>query len=212
LPSLRRCRRAFKVLARLKPLIEAAQGGLAAETLAPQYDSLLAGANIAPAVPGQVVHLADSEVQVYRSRIHQILFCALLGAAVVDTLNIFLPNLPVIVLNTLLSALVAIAVLVALVKQHQTDLKPAVRVLTWCAAVYVGLGYLAGYVIMMAVIPAHGFDGTQWGYLKGLSELKPFETAWWLGVLVTSAAFSGIFGLLGLRMLREHWREKQPAA
>ena len=46
LPSLRRRRNAEKVLARLKPLIEAAQGSTAAETVAPQYAAQIGRAHV----------------------------------------------------------------------------------------------------------------------------------------------------------------------
>jgi hypothetical protein len=212
LPSLRRRRNAERVLARIKPLIEAAQGPLPPETLTPQYDSLLANAKVVPAAPGQFVRMADPEMQTYRSRVHKILYCTLLADAVSTLINLFLPSLPVVLLNTLLGALVSGALIIALVKQYQTDLKPAVRLLTWLAAAYVVVGYLASFVVMMTVIPSHGFDGTQWGYLKGLAELKPFETPWWLGVLLVNTVLSGIFGAAGLLLLREHWRQKQSAA
>jgi hypothetical protein len=209
LPSLRRYRRAVKVLARIKPLIETAQGSLKAETLAPQYDALLAEANATTAEPGQVTRWEKSSVEPYRSRVHQILFITLLAEALMDLLHIFLPGLPVVLLNTVVGVVMCFAVITALVKQHQTDLKPAVRLLTWAAAVYVGLSYLVGYVIMMVVSTQQHLDGTQWGYLKGLAKLKPLEMTWLLGVLVVSAAISSILGAIGLLLLRDHWREKQ---
>lgn len=212
LPSLRRRRNAEKVLARLKPLIESAQGGLPREALAPQYDVLLAGANAVSAVPGEVMRVMDAELQPYRSRIHVVLFCALLTEAFADLLNIFLPSLPVVVLNTLVGVLLGGSVVIALVKQHQTDLKPAVRVLTWASAVYVGLGYLASYVTMIAITPARRLDGTQWGYLKALAELKPLETPALMVVLLVSAIIAGLFGAIGLLFLRDHWRSKASAA
>jgi hypothetical protein len=193
-------------------LVAAAQGDLSPETLAPQYDALLASANVAPAIPGQVVHMVDHELRPYRSRVHLILFCTLLAEAFADLLNIFLPSLPVIVLNTLIGAALAIALLIALIRQHQTDLKPAVRALTWVSAVYVGLGYVASYVIMMVIAPAHKLDGTEWGYLKALSELKPLETPGLMVVLLVSTIIAGLLGVFGLFFLREHWRERTPPA
>ena len=203
LPSLRRRRNAEKVLARLKPLIEAAQGSTAAETVAPQYAALLADAHAQPATPGQFSRLADPALTAYRSRAHQILFIALLADAVASTLNILLPGVPAVLVNVITGAALAGAVVIALVKQHQTDLKAAVRVLTWVAGGFVGLGYLAGYIIMIVMVQGQRMDGTQWGMIKAMAELQPFETPWWLGFLAVTAALSGLLGVTGLMLLRQ---------
>ena len=96
LPSLRRRRNAEKVLSRLKPLIDSAQGSISAEKVAPQY--------AAPARAGQRRGVCARpgfacgrrrQVNVYRGRWHQILFIALLAEALGNTLNIFLPCMPI---------------------------------------------------------------------------------------------------------------------
>ena len=212
LPSLGRRRNAEKVLARIRPLIESAQGSATAESLASQYAALLANAHAAPAAPGQFSRVADPALRVYRSRAHQVLFGALLADAVADVLNILLPSIPVVLLNMLTGAVMAGAVMIALVKQHQTDLKASVRALTWVAAVFVGLGYLTGYVIMVVMAPGQDADATQWGYIKAIADLQPFQTPWWLAVLCITAAVGGLLGATGLLLLREHWRERGAAA
>lgn len=212
LSSLRRYRNAQKILARIRPLIESAQGGATAEMLAPQYAALLANADATPAAPGQFARVADSTVSAYRSRAHQILFFALLGDAVAAVLNIFLPCAPVVLLDITTGAVLAGAVVIALVKQNQTDLNFAVRVLTWITAVFVGIGYITGYVIMIVMAPGQHFDGTQWGYIKAIADLRPFDTPWWLAVLSISAAMAGLLGATGLLLLRQPGREKANAA
>jgi len=212
LPSLRRRRNAEKVLARLKPLLELAQGSETAETLAPQYAALLANASARPAAPGQFSRLADPTLRVYRSHAHLVLFCALLADALADLLNIFLPCVPVVLLCLATGATLAGAVLIALVKQHQTDLKPAVRGLTWVTAVFVGLGYLTGHIMMVVLTPGMDQEGTQSGYIKAIANLQPLHTTWWLAILASTAALAGLLGGLGWLLLRQHWREKETAA
>jgi hypothetical protein len=212
LPSLRRRRNAEKVLARLKPLFELAQGTETAETLAPQYATLLANANARPAAPGQFSRVVDPTVRAYRSHAHQVLCCALLADALADICNIFLPCIPVVLLCMATGATLAGAVLIALVKQHQTDLKPAVRALTWVTAVFVGLGYLTGYIMMVVMTPGMEQDGTQWGYIKAIAELRPLHTTWWLAILSITATLAGLLGGIGLLLLRQHWREQETAA
>ncbi len=213
LPSLGRRRNAEKVLSRLKPLIDAAQGSISAEQVAPQYAGLLEQASVAAFAPGQVLPVAARrQVNVYRGRWHQILFIALLAEALGNTLTIFLPCVPITLLNTFVGAALGMAVIIALVKQHQTDLKPAVGVLTWITGGFVGLDYIVGYFMMIFLTPALHLDGTQWEYIKGLSGLRPLETPWWLGILCGFAAVAGLLGASGLLLLRQHWREKETAA
>jgi hypothetical protein len=212
LPSLRRWRNAAKVLARLQPLIEAAQGRASAETIAPQYATLLAHASARTAAPGQFSRALDPALSAYRSRAHQILFLALLADAAAGTLNIFFPCVPVVVLNIITSAVLAGAVLIALVKQHDTDLKRAVRVLTWVAAGFIGTGYVTGYVIMIVMTPGQHLDGTQWGYIKAIADLRPLATPWWLAILTISGALAALLGATGLLLLRQHRREKEAIA
>lgn len=211
LPSLRRRRNTEKVLARIKPLIEAAQGSATAETLAPQYATLLEKTHATPAVPGQFSRVVDPTLSVYRSHAHQVLFLALLAHALANLLNIVLPSIPVVLLNLLTGATLAGAVLIALVKQHQTDLLPAVRALTWVTGVFVGLGYVTGYIVMVLMAPGHNQDGTQWGYIKAIADLRPMQTTWWLAILFTTATVAGLLGGIGLLCLRQHWRH-QPTA
>ncbi|HEV2695952.1 MAG TPA: hypothetical protein VG347_23900 [Verrucomicrobiae bacterium] len=213
LPSLRRRRNAEKVLARLQPLIEAAQGAAAAETIAPQYQALLASAHALAATPGQITRLADPAVSVYRGRSHQWLFITLLVAAVPELLNIFLPCSPVVFLEMIVSGILAVTLIASLVKQQQTDLKPAVRLVTWITAAAVAISYIVGYVVMFLITAGgHNTDGTQWGYIRGVAELRPLETTWFLVILSVTAAVHVLLGVTGLLFLQQHWREKEIAA
>lgn len=212
LPSLRRRRNAEKVLGRLKPLIEASQGRTSAETFAPLYSTLLANANVSSAVPGQFARVAGPAVDAYRSRAHQVLFSALLADAMTRVIYIFLPSVPAVMLGIIIGAVVAIATLVALVKQHQTDLKRSVRVLTWVTAGFVGLNYLTGYANMFVVAPRLHNDGTQWGFVKAFAETRPLETPWLLAVLSIFATMAGLLGGIGLLWLRRTKRETDSVA
>lgn len=207
LPSLRRRRNAEKVLAQLLPLLEQAQGSPSGETLGSQYTGLLAHASATPAVPGQFARLADPSVTPYRSRAHLVLCLALLADALADVLNIFLPGVPVVLLCMITGATLAVAVLVALVKQHRTDLRPALRALTWVAAGLVGLGYLTGYIMMIVLTADSAGGASQWGYIKTLAELQPLQTTWWLAVLTAFASAAGVLGGLGLLFLRGQRRD-----
>lgn len=208
LASLRRLRNANKVLARIRPLIEAAQGTAPAETLAQQYASVLTTAQATPTATGQVARIIDPTVSHYDSKVHQILFMVLLAMMVADVLNIVLPSVATVIINSLVTLGVAAAVIISLVKQHDTDLKPAVRVITWIAAGYVGLSYVVGYITMVFLVRQDNFDGTQWGRIKAMAEIHPLESKGWLIAFLLSATISGVLGLAGLLLLRQHHGEQ----
>jgi hypothetical protein len=208
LASLRRLRNANKVLARIRPLIEAAQGTAPAETLAQQYASVLTTAQATPAAPGQVTRVIDPTLSHYDSKVHQILFTVLLAMMVADVFYIMLPSVATVLLNSLVTLGVAAAVVIALVKQNNTDLKPAVRVVTWITAGYVAVSYFVGYITMFFLVPQDKLDGTQWGHVKALAEIHPLESKGWLITFLASATISGVLGLAGLLLLRQHNREQ----
>lgn len=208
LPSLQRLRNANKVMARLRPLIEAAQGTAQAETLAQQYSSVLTSAQATAASPGQGTRLIDPAVSPYQSKAHQVLFTVMLAMMVADVLYIFLPSVPTVLLDMLVTLGMAGAVVVSLVKQTDTNLKPAVRVVTWIAAGYTGIEYVLGYIAMFFLVPDQKLDGTQWGYIKAWAQMNPLENRGWLIALMASATVAGILGIVGLLFLRQHWREQ----
>jgi hypothetical protein len=210
LPSLRRVRNAEKVMGRIRPLIEAAQGTAQAEAMAEQYSSALAIANATAAAPGQATRLVDPTIEIYDSKSHKVLFLVLLGMMIADTFYIVAPSVVTVLFNMLVTAALAMCVLWALVKQNNTDLKQGIRTVTWLTCGYTVLSYMVGYVAMFILIPGQQMDGTQWAYIKALAKMKPMQTPGWLTTLLISASVSGILGIAGLLFLRQHWREKNP--
>lgn len=219
LPSLRRQRRARKVLARLQPLIEEAQGAASREQLAVQLQSVMVELNLTgtastlqPSVAPGYVPL----VKPYRSRMHRWLYCLLLADTIISTANIFLPSTTIVVLDTIDQLAVLAAVIMALVRQDETDLKPALKSLTWVVTGYVALTYVAGYVVMVLMSASANARtaSTQWAYIQALGAVKPLETPWMLALLAGTAAISLVLGLWGNLLLGKHWREvaKPPAA
>jgi hypothetical protein len=209
LPSLRRLRRARKVLARLKPLVNGAQGELLQEQLAAQLSAAMEAANVQPAVAGQSGHaFLTRAVRPYRSNAHKVLFIALIADAVMSLVHIALPSLAVILISMIVGITATISLLIGLVRQSDSDLKAAVRYVTWTAAVFTGINYLVGYMVMIILIPARNLDGTQWEYIKALSEIQPLTTPWMLALLIFNTVVSATLGLAGIMFLRKHWAEK----
>lgn len=209
LPSLRRLRRARKILNQLQPLIEQAQGTVSREEVAARFQSILQELNLTePVAIGQTPGYV-AVVKPYRSRMHGLLYGLLLLDAVVSVLHIYLPSTLVIILAMLIQLGVLGSLILALVKQDETDLKPALKSLTWVVGVYVAINYIIGYVIMLATVTTHPTENTQWAYIKALAAMKPRELLWLLWLLVGSAVISFGLGAWGNLLLAKHWRDQQ---
>jgi hypothetical protein len=211
IPSLKRLRRVQKILGRIRPLIAQAQGEISAEQLATEYGTMLERANSTPGNVGTLVGKVLESTALYRSRAHQILFFALLADAATSLVILFWQHLALIALSALVGLVYLGATVLALVKQHGTNLSRAVRALTWVVAVYAGLSYLVSYIVMMVMGPAQNLDGTQLDYFKALANLDPFTTTWWLVLLLVHLFGSALFGVLGLLLLNRYWRERLTA-
>lgn len=211
IPSLKRLGRVQEILGRIRPLIAQAQGEVSRGQLAADYGVLLEQANSSPGNAGSLVGRVLASTVAYRSRAHQILFFALLADAAISLVILFWHHLALIALSALVGLIYLGATVLALVKQHGTNLNRAVRGLTWVVAVYAGLSYLVSYIVMMVMGPAQNLDGTQLDYFKALAELDPFATTWWLVLLLAHLFGSAILGALGLLWLHRYWRESSTA-
>jgi len=213
LPALRRLRQARKIIGRLQPLIEQAQGVVSREEVAAQFGSILDQLNlVAPVAVGRPL-APKAALKPYRSRMHRVLYCLLLPDAAGSGLHIFLPSTPVIFFALLTKLALGGALILALVRQTETDLKPALKSLTFWVALYVVADYLTGYIILLALSTSHHIsDGTQLGMIRTVAALKPRDTPWLLNVLVTGAVVSLGLSLWGNLLLSKHWGDRRAMA
>jgi hypothetical protein len=201
LPSLRRLRRAQKVIARLQPLIARAQGALTREEVAAGFQAILQENQLTdPAAPGRQPGYV-AVIKPYRSGMHRWVFNLLLVDAVILVAHIYLTTM--IIRLALLGA-----VILALVKQDETDLKPALKSLTWMVGGLQVVTILAGYLILLSLATTEHLPPTQWGYLQALTALKPQETPWLLDLLVVTAGVSCGLAVWGHLLLAKHGRDQ----
>jgi hypothetical protein len=213
LASLRRLRRARRIFGQLQPLIEQAQGAVSREEVAAQFQSVVQQLNVTePVAPGRPVTIRP-ELKPYRSRMHRLLYWLLLPDAVLTGLHIFLSSTPVIFLSVIIELLLTGSLILALVRQSGTDLKPALKTLTWVVAGYVVANILAGYIILVVLtVNKELDDNTQWGLIRALAALQPLELPWLLYLLVINTVLSSVLCLWGLLLLGKHERDKLAAA
>jgi hypothetical protein len=207
-PSLKRQRQVRKFLTRLRPLLGQAQGELTGEQRAANYAEVLARVSAVPGTAGAVVGRILTPLVPYQSRVHYWLFLLLGADAVVAGLNLFWQHLLVITVSALLGLLYLGLTVLALVKQSGTDLSAGVRGLTWVVAGYAGIFLLTGYILMLVLVPAQSLDGTQLEFFKALAALDPFETTWWLTLLLVQMLGSALLATVGLLLLNRDPRRR----
>ncbi|MEO7298893.1 MAG: hypothetical protein ABI042_09990 [Verrucomicrobiota bacterium] len=209
LPSLKRLRKARKVLAIIQPLIEQAQGAWNAEELKTQIEiasqtppPIQNPAPFAPTFPpfGQ----SRPGPKPYKGPFHMWFFGVLLFTGLLDIAHIFYHPVGFIAFEMLISTcLIALAV-IALAKQQGTDLHKTTQTVTWVSAIYVGLLVVVGYFEMMATaITDPTTPSDQWTMVKKFAEMEPFENPWLLASLVTNIFVGSGLGLLGLILARK---------
>ena len=91
------------------------------------------------------------------------------------------------VVVTFLSAVVGICmgifVIIALVKQYNTDMTNALRVITWVSLGFVSVTFVAGYAVSMVfAFKNPGLAYNQWELFKSISNLSPWENPFELGL------------------------------
>jgi len=206
LPSLSRIRKAQKALALLRERIIQAQGEWTAPSLeaapAPAAPAVLPDADLAQPVS---VLPALPALKPCDGKTHRILFWLLIVDGALNGLQITFRELPLMFISMAVSITAFGFMIVSLVRQHQTDLRPAVRRLTWGVAAYLALGVFLGQIIggMMSVTSREaGHMNTQLDLMRQFAKLNPLETPWLLSEIVFETLGSLGLGLSGLLLLR----------
>ena len=110
---------------------------------------------------------------------------------------------------------VGACVIVALVKQHGSDMSSAVRGITWASLGYLCFCYSTGYIMSFIFSVKHLVNNPEminntWAMIEFFSALSPLDSPWLTGFYVFSIVCSlaiGICGLVSLKRFRgEHNR------
>jgi len=202
LPSLGRLPVARQVLARIQPLIVAAQGAATPEELAgAPWMTASAAATTAP-TPYRAG--GPKPIRADRGKIHGGLFGILILEAILVGVAFLFFDTPMTVFSMLAMLTGAILSVVAVMRQGDSDLPGAVRKMAVVALIYYVLKCLIGFVYMMVFAIRHPGTPMLTG-LEMIGEPGFTETA------AITAALGAIIGLLGLITVLGHLR-RPPAA
>ena len=200
LHSLHRIKITQPVMNQLRSLIEQRQGRFNPET-----------ANYPASRPAsrRPQTLPNANKQVHRQprhekgRVHLLLFALLVVEGLIAVIGFLFHHLFFNLMGSAIMMLLGICVVVALVKQHESNLKRALRTLTWAALGCICFSFVAGYIVSVELAFRHPeILRDQWELFKLFSSTTPWESPLMMTTSIAdlgSAAFIGIPGLVMLK-------------
>jgi hypothetical protein len=136
-------------------------------------------------------------------RVHLFLFALLVADGLIVAASFMLTHVALTLLGSAATMLLGICVVVALVKQHESNLKRSIRTLTWAALGYVCFSFIAGYVVSLGIAFRHPeILRNQWELFKLLSSTTPWESPLIMTVNIIAISGAAFIGILGLFLLR----------
>ncbi|MCD4716362.1 MAG: hypothetical protein K8R45_06430 [Desulfobacterales bacterium] len=202
LPSLNRLRSVRKAMARLKPLIEKAQG-----TLTPEAIEENALKDARQATSPFATSKAPKALRHEHGSFHSILFCLLLAWGLFAVIFISYNHVAVTLLSSAITMATGVFVIIALVKQHESDMKDSVRAITWTTLGFVCIDFFLSYILFFVTMVKHPEAvRNQWELFKAFSSLSPMDSPWLMGIAVFSVVCSftlGVSGLISLKGFRQ---------
>ncbi|MDJ0721800.1 MAG: hypothetical protein QNJ04_09225 [Desulfobacterales bacterium] len=206
-----RMRRLNKVLDRVQPLIVEAQANLPSAT--PGL-SVPAGASRLTRAPERGAGSASTMpvTDAVSTRLHRILFGALVIQALLAGIEFYVSNLVYGIFATLFVMGVMILTVVALARQTDSGINAAAKRFTWAALALVCLEVAAGYAASIWSYATHPeLLENHWGLYEHLILLSPRDHVWLMGLSLTIIVAALGLGLGGLASLRQHRRRPTDA-
>lgn len=201
LPSLGRLPVARKVLARVQPLIVAAQGAATPEELA-NASWMAVDTRDGVRIPvGAAQQARTKPPRVDRGRLHAALFSLLLAEAILTAVAYFLYAEPISIFSLIALFAGGVICIVALVRQAGTDLSAFVRGMAKIAIGYYAIKCVIGFVFMMIFSIKH--PGTQM-----VTGLEMMNEPGLLPAALISAAVGAVLGSIGFVALAGHFRRQ----
>lgn len=202
LPSLHRLKATQPVMNHLRSIIERQQGRIDPATFDQQTAALATYRR--HRLPPGTDKISLKAPKNERGRMHFWLFLFLILDGLIVAAGFMFTHVSLTLLGAAVTMLLGIFVVVALVKQHERNLKFPLRFTTWAALGYVCFSFIAGYVIIMGIAFRHPeILRNQWELFKLLSKTTPWESPLVMTVnLIAISAAAGI-GIAGLFMLKK---------
>lgn len=217
--ALNRMRTVQKALRRLRPYVDAAQQPIdpdeqqaryaAAEARAAE-DTSPASMPVPAAAHPRRIHGA-TPLRRYAGHAHDLLFAVLLADVIHSCARFFAGGIPLMVAGLAVGIALIATLIIALIRQHGTDLSAPLKTITWTTLGYVAVCYVFG----MIHSTIYGFSnpeaaGNALEYSLAMANQPVQESMIQLGMLIFSIVGSGclaVAGFLSLARYRAQRRE-----
>jgi hypothetical protein len=202
LQSLHRLKNAINVMDRLRSVIQSVQGRLSRED---QGKIPVRRVN-ENAVNGSSQKIAGLKTlpRHEKGRFHLVLFSLLVVYGGLTSSGFFFNSVIVTFLSAVAAICLGIFVIIALVKQHNTDMSNTLRIVTWASLSFVAITFVAGYGVSMVVAFKNpGLAYNQWELFKSISSLSPWENPLVLGFDIFAICGGFILGIAGMLTLKQ---------
>ena len=201
LQSLHRLKNAFKVMDSLGSQIQSVQGRLSREDLGKKPNRLV-NSNRAKG-PSMKPGKSNTPIRKEKGRAHLILFGLLVMDGMLAITGFFSAHVIATILGAVTGICTGIFVIIALVKQNNSDMPHALQTMTWISLGYVVISFIAGYIITLAAAFKNpGIAYNQWELFQSISHLSPRENPLLLSYEIFTICGALFLGLPGLFMLK----------
>ncbi len=211
LPSLNRVRVARKVTALLREEIEKVQGRLSPEEIEKSLSEAAAGP-MHPERDLRRFRSTEPQMRHYGGSMHMIAFSLMLADGLLTSVILFHHTVAAAVASFVLGLAYIVCIIIALARQHGTDIPRPVRAITWASLGFVLASFVLSYILLAATFvpgPGKNWGGmSQWEiqrhfYLAAF-ELSPADSPLALGVYVFAAVCLLGLGAPGLIAVKRH--------
>ena len=201
LHSLHRLKKTEMVMNRLRSVIERRQGRINPEIF--DQHSLSSPTRQSGKPSGGAGKPGSNTPRHERGRVHLFLFALLVADGLIVAASFMLTHVALTLMGSAVTMLLGICVVVALVKQHQSNLKRPLRTLTWSALGYVCFSFISGYIISMGIAFRHPeILRNQWELFKLFSATSPWDSPLIMTVNIIALSAAALIGIPGLFMLK----------
>lgn len=201
LHSLHRIKTTQAVMNRLRSLIEQRQGRINPETI--HQHSVRTG----------IQHLSQTllygDKQIHRKlkhekgRAHLLLFAFMIFEGLIGAAGFLFNHVALTLTGSAIMMLLGICVVLALVKQHESNLKRVLRTLTWAALGYVCFSFAIGYIISLGLAFKHPeILRNQWELFKLFSSTTPWESPLMMTAHIVDLSGAILIGIPGFFLLK----------
>ena len=210
--SLDRVRTALRAVRMIREAAASVQGALSAEDVDAAAARTAASGVATTARSHAARPLTAVGTRPYRGRSHAALFTVLLVDAVHSAAQFAWQSTVMYVLSIAILMSMLVSLILAMIRQADTDLPRSIKTTTLCTMGYVIVAYIANSIVFYVMLVMAGDSQKPpqdiWTMARSMWMTSPFESVPMMVMLIFSTVCSTILGLVGWSQLRAFLRER----